>query len=98
MKKKALLVFMVLTALYVLQTANAEPLLVGKGDTVVSVLTAAKGKRVTVRLDGGEEMTGIVRDVTGKLLHLGELSGREFFDAAIATDRVAAVIIRVRDK
>lgn len=98
MKKKTLLFFMILTALYVLQTANAEPLVIGKNDTVTSVLTAAKGKRVTVRLEGGEEMTGIVRDVAGKLLHLGELSGREFFDAAIATDKVTAVIIRVRDK
>jgi hypothetical protein len=98
MNKKMFLILIVITTILTLQTAYSEPLAISKGDNIVSVLTAAKGKRVTVRLDSGEEMTGIVRDVTGKLLHLGELSGREFFDAAVSTDKVAAVIVRVRDK
>lgn len=69
---------------------------VSANDTVESVLTAQKG-RVTLRLRSGQELTGTVRAVTGKLVHLGALSGREFFDAVVPLETIEAVIIRTKE-
>lgn len=76
--------------------AQAQELSIGAADTVQSVLQAQKGKRVTVRLAGGQELTGVVREATAKLVVLGALTGREFFDAAVPLEKVEAVIIRTR--
>ena len=76
--------------------AWAEPVAVGPEDNLEKVLTAQKGKKVTIRLGAGEDLTGTVRDVTGQLLILGELAGKEFYDAVIPTRSIAAVIVRVK--
>lgn len=75
---------------------HAQELSIGAADTVQSVLQAQKGKRVTVRLTGGQELTGVVREATAKLVVLGALAGREFFDAAVPLEKVEAVIVRTR--
>lgn len=75
---------------------HAQELSIGAADTVQSVLQAQKGKRVTVRLTGGQELTGVVREATAKLVVLGALTGREFFDAAVPLEKVEAVIVRTR--
>ena len=64
--------------------------------TVVSTLNTNVGKSVTVRLAGGEELTGVVRAASDKTLILVQLSGREFFDAVITLASVQAVIVRNR--
>lgn len=66
--------------------------------TVESALTANQGKRVTLRLSAGEEMTGKVSAVSDDSVHLSELAGREFFDAVVALDDVVAVVYRAREK
>ena len=71
-------------------------LTVAKDDTIRAVLVKHEGHRVTVKLASGEELTGIVRSVGTEVLHLGELTGREFFDAVIDHDEIAAVVVRVR--
>ncbi len=76
--------------------AQAQELSVSASDSVQSVLAARKGKPATVRLSGGQELTGIVREVTAKLVVLGALSGREFFDAAIPLEKVEAVLVRTK--
>lgn len=76
----------------------AQELRVGANDTVESVLAAHKGKRATVRLQSGQELTGIVRNVTGRLVQIGALSGKEFFDAVVPLTAVQAVIIRTREQ
>lgn len=77
--------------------ALAEPPAVKAGDSLVSVLESYQGKRVTVRLQGNDELTGKVRLVTKDLLHLGELVSREYFDAVIDLHKVSAVIVRTRE-
>ena len=67
-----------------------------KDDTIRSVLTRQMGQRVTLKLNSGDELTGVVRLVGDEVIHLGELTGKEFFDAVIDDDDVSAVIIRVR--
>jgi hypothetical protein len=77
--------------------APAAELKVGTTDTIESILRAQKG-RVTVRLRSGQELTGAVRSVDNRLLHLGSLTGREFFDAVVPMEAIEAVIIRTKDQ
>ena len=78
-------------------TTTAQELRVGANDTVQSVLTAQKGKRVTIRVRSGQEFTGTVRDVTGRLVQLGAISGREFFDAVVPLESIDAVLVRTKE-
>ena len=66
------------------------------GDTLQKQIEAQKGKKITLRLRSGEELTGTVKATTNELVHLGELSGKEFFDALIDVNQVAALIVRVK--
>lgn len=91
-----------LMTLLVAATLAANPVLAAEvrvvgGDTFESVLMGHINKRVTVRLRSGQEMTGTVRAVTARLVHLGAISGREYFDAVISADAIEAVVIRIRD-
>ena len=74
----------------------AQGVAVGAGDTLTTVATAQQGKRITLRLRSGQEMSGVVRQATDRLLVLGEVSGREFFDAVVPLDAVEAILVRVR--
>jgi hypothetical protein len=71
----------------------AAELRIGAGDSTETVLAAQKGRRVTVRLRSGQEITGTV----GAVVQLGAASGKEFFDAVVPLEAVDAVIIRTRD-
>jgi len=77
--------------------ARAAEVKVSGSDTVQSVLAAQKGSRVTVRLRSGQEMTGVMREATAKVVHIGALTGREFFDAVVPLEAIDAVIVRTRD-
>ncbi len=79
------------------QAVIAAELSIKSGDSIQKVLEEYKGKRVTVRMHGNDELTGKVRTVTKDLLHLGELTGRDFFDAIIEINRISAVIVRVKE-
>lgn len=69
---------------------------IGHGDTIEHFLTGQKGRRVTVRLGSGEDLTGTVREVTGPLVHLSDLAGPAFADAVIVTKSIAAVLVGAR--
>lgn len=90
---RALLLASLLLALPT-QPAQAQDLNVSAKDTLQSVLAAQKGKRVTLRVSGGQEITGVMREATATLVVLGGLTGREFFDAAVPLEKVEAVIVR----
>ncbi len=71
-------------------------LMVEKTDTVRSVLARQIDKKVTLALAQGQEITGTVRSVGDGVVHLSELSGRDFYDAAVDLQKIAAVIVKVR--
>lgn len=91
----ALLACLVAAAPAALVHAADETLAVAKGDDVPAILAARTGKVVTVRL-GDEEITGTVKTVGDRLVHLERLVGKDFFDAAVRLDRIDAVVVRVR--
>jgi hypothetical protein len=76
--------------------ATADPLVLSQEDTIEKVLTAQKGKKVTIRLGSGEDLSGTLKEVNGSLVQLSGLSGKEFYDAVIVTKSIAAVIIRTQ--
>ena len=87
---------MLLLCLSLAQGAFAEGLAIKAGDTIQKILEDQKGKQVSLRLAGGEEMTGKVRTVTKELVHIGELSGRDFFDGIVEIGKINAVVVRVK--
>jgi len=68
------------------------------GDRIEDVLKRYVGKRVALVMQSGPELTGVVVKVGQHVVHLGELQGREFFDAAVGLDRVQAVVVRSRGR
>ncbi len=75
---------------------QAQPLALSASDTTQTVIAAQKGKRITLRLRSGQEISGVVRDVSERLVVLGEVATREFFDAAVPLEAIEAVLVRVR--
>jgi hypothetical protein len=75
---------------------QAQELVISANDTVQTVLMARRGKPVTLRLTGGQELTGTVRDASTRMVVLGALTGREFFDAAVPLEKIEAVIVRTK--
>ena len=88
---------LLLAALLAVPPAFAQELKVASTATVESLATAQKGKRITVRTRSGQELTGVVREVTPRFVHIGALAGREFFDAVVSLDAVEAVIVRTKE-
>jgi hypothetical protein len=80
----------------VTSTAAAQNLTITPNDTTHSLVAAQKGKRVTLRLRSGQELSGLVRDASERLVVLGEVSGREFFDAAVPVGAIEAVLVRTK--
>ena len=74
----------------------SQEVTISGNDTTQSVVTAQKGKRVTLRLRSGYEITGVVRDVNGRLVVLGNVVSRELFDAVVPLETVEAVLIRTK--
>lgn len=79
------------------QVGAAQELRIGANDTMQTVIAAQKGKRVTVRVRSGQDLTGTVREVSGRLVHLGAISGREFFDAVVSLESIDAVQVRTKE-
>ena len=76
--------------------AQEARLPVSTQDTPRTVLQRHIGKAVTLKLDSGDEIAGKVRLVGDRIVHLEELAGKEFYDAVVDLDEVAAVIVRAR--
>ena len=67
-------------------------------DTILSILQKNAGQTVELRMNSGDKIAGKVEKVGIKLIHLSQLTGAEFFDAAVNAEDVAAVIVRTKSK
>ncbi len=76
--------------------ASAQGVTVAATDTIQSVVSTQKGKRVTLRLRSGQELTGNLRESTDRLVVLNELAGRELFEAVVPIEAIEAVIVRTK--
>jgi len=66
------------------------------GDTVLGILQKNVGQVVELRMKSGEKIGGKVEKVGDKLVHLTQLTGAEFYDAAVDAADVAAVVVRMK--
>jgi hypothetical protein len=64
--------------------------------TVREALTENINKRVTVRMDTGDNLEGTVSKVGDSLVHLSKLTGKDFYDAVVRIDKIGAVLFKVR--
>ncbi len=96
MTKRLLLPVVLVLALITAALAEEAKMSIVNEDTVRTVLSKQVGKQVTLKLDSGEELGGVVRTVGVHVVHVERISGKEFFDAVVDLDEVAAVILRVR--
>ncbi len=55
------------------------------------------GKKVTITLDSGSTFTGIVKTVGTHMIHLEKLDGKEYYDALISIETIAAIDARFRE-
>ena len=94
--KRALSTLLIAAALACAAPVHAQ-LQVSSSDTVESVLRAQKDKRVTLRLRSGQEITGVVRTSNARVVQIGAVSGREFFDAVVPLEAIDAVLIRTKE-
>jgi hypothetical protein len=62
--------------------------------TVEGTLQSLKGKRATLKLQSGQELTGVVTVVANGTVKLTELTGMDFFDAVVRMERIDAVVMR----
>jgi hypothetical protein len=67
-------------------------------DTILGILQKNVGQMVELRMKSGEKIGGKIEKVGDKLVHLSQLTGAEFFDAAVDTADVSAVMVRTRSK
>jgi hypothetical protein len=96
MTKRLLLPVVLVLALITAAVAEEAKMSIVNEDTIRTVLAKQVGKQVTLKLDSGEELGGVVRTVGEHVVHVERISGKEFFDAVVDLDEVAAVILRVR--
>jgi hypothetical protein len=67
-------------------------------DTIVSILQKNVGQAAELRMQSGEKIGGKVEKVGDKLVQLSQLTGMEYFDAAVDISHISAVIVRVKSK
>ena len=87
---------LLVTALLTTGTVLADEISLGKSDTIRDFVTAQMGKRVSITLKSGKEISGTVAAVTDQLTHISALTGMEFYDAVIVTDQIESVTVRTK--
>jgi hypothetical protein len=65
-------------------------------DAIKVTLERQVGKRVRLKLVSGQDIEGTVVAVGTAGVHVGRVSGADFFDAVVRLDQVAAVLVRAR--
>ncbi len=65
---------------------------------ISDILKDRIGKRTIMRMQSGEDVEGTVVTVGESEVHVSQLAGKEFYDAAIRIDRISAVIMRMRSR
>jgi hypothetical protein len=66
------------------------------GDTMQSILQKNVGQTVELRLKAGEKIGGKVEKLGDKLVHLSQVTGAEFYDAAVEIAEISAVVVRAK--
>ena len=93
-----LLLPLLLSATLVISAVAQTPIDLQANDTMRTVLERQVGQTVDLRMKSGEKIGGKLQKVSDKLAHLTQLTGAEFYDAAVDIDAIAAVAVRAKAK
>jgi hypothetical protein len=94
--KRLPLIIALLSAFVCSQLSAQSKIELQPSDTILSLLQRNIGKVVELRMKSGERIGGKVETVGIKLVHLSQLTGAEFSDAAVDGEAVAAIIVRTK--
>ena len=94
MKRSSLVV--ILSLAFVCSSLAQGKIDLQDSDTILSIVQKNTGQTVELRMKSGEKIAGKVEKVGIKLIHLSQLAGADFFDAAVNAEDVAAVIVRMK--
>ncbi len=67
------------------------------GSSLADNLKLFVGKKVSLTLDSGVVMAGLVKEVGDHLVHLEKLDGKDYFDALIRVENISAMDTRFRE-
>ena len=99
MKSKCLLLPSLLIFFALAIIGRAESTIdIQPNDTIQSVLQRQLGQPVELRMKSGEKLGGKLEKLNEKVAHLTQLTGAEYFDAVVAVDNIAAVVVRAKAK
>lgn len=62
------------------------------------ILEHQTGKRVELKLRSGQEIESTVAKVGAHAVHVAQLAGMDFYDAAVRLDDISAVVAKARGK
>jgi hypothetical protein len=65
-----------------------------KDDTLLDILNRQAGQKVELRLKSGEKISGTVKTIGTSCVHIGAITGQEFYDAVVAKEDISALVIR----
>lgn len=85
-------------ALLSLSVVQAAPIDFKSEDSIASILRRQAGQAVELRLVSGEKIGGKVDKVGESLVYLTQLTGQEFFEAAVDIESISAVVARSQAK
>lgn len=54
------------------------------------------GSVVTIKLQSGNELTGIADSVNAQVVHLSKIAGKEYFDAADSINSIEALLVKTK--
>jgi len=89
----AVFVALCLTCLNLFAQAKVD---LQSSDGIHTVLERNVGQTVELRMKSGEKIGGKVLKLGDKLVQLTQLTGMEFYDAAVELDSISAVVVRVK--
>ena len=94
----AFLVVMTVMALSIAPFAFSEEsgFQFGKDSSLHTNLLQFKGKTIEIHLKSGDQLAGKLAEVGSQSILLKELRGKEYYDALIIIDDIAAVIFKAR--
>jgi hypothetical protein len=71
---------------------------VNEASWIGKTLEHQAGKRVKLKLRSGQEIEGTVAKVGAHAVHVAQLAGMDFYDAAVRLDDISAVVVKARGK
>lgn len=73
------------------QVVDIEGMSYNVNSSLTDNLKSLVGKKVSITIDSGKTLSGLVKEVGNHLIHLEKLQGKEYFDALIRIENISAI-------